>query len=138
MDYSYKITIKLNVINIENINLAFRFKHNLLPNDIMELFTININKYNTHNMNNMTIIINPFHVISVYPCLLSIIFRLPSSYHYFVLFLLWYIFNHFIYSTSLFFNRSTKDSYTSIIFVCRYVCILLAYLGFTYWMGGTH
>ena len=49
--------IKLkDMINMEQINLAFQFKHNLLPIDLMSLFNSNINIYNTRNMKNGGII----------------------------------------------------------------------------------
>ena len=44
--------IKLNdLINMEQINLAFQFKHKLLPKDLMSLFHSN-DRFNTRNMTN--------------------------------------------------------------------------------------
>ena len=48
--YHNKI-LKLNdIILIEQLELAFRYVHNILPTEVLHLFQSNTNRYNTRNM----------------------------------------------------------------------------------------
>ena len=48
--YDNQILKLKDIIRIEQLELAFRFKNNDLPVDLLPLFQPNINSYNTRNM----------------------------------------------------------------------------------------
>ena len=81
--FSSNKILKLNeIIKSEQLSIAFQFISNLLPNELMNLFNVNVNNYNTRNMMNSGLTVPRIRTLSFGDR--TIMFTVPKIWNEFI------------------------------------------------------